>query len=113
MTDPEEVFGIHPAEAALMLMDLTPTEFEVVGLIAAGQEHEDVVKELGISHGFERVCVSRAMDRLGCDTYGFARIWYAAQFLYLYQDDEDEEAAETDEADPVSDSGFVGDQEAL
>jgi DNA-binding CsgD family transcriptional regulator len=90
MTDPEQVFGIHPAEAALMLLDLSPIEFEIVKRIAEGEmENEEIAKDLGITHGSERVLVSRAADRLGCDSHGFARIWYAAQFLYVYQEEEE------------------------
>lgn len=86
--NPEEIFGIHPAEAALMLMNLTPNGFRIAERIAAGDEYSTISKDLGLSELVIRQRLFEVRNELGvADNYAIARIWYAAQFLYLYQEE--------------------------
>lgn len=93
MTDPEELFGIHPAEAAYRLMLLSPQQFRIVELYAAGEPTKEIAKKLAMNYNLIRVRLGEIRPLLEVEeSYGIARIWYAAQFLYVYQEEESDES---------------------
>ncbi len=96
-----DVFGIHPAEAAYLLCKLSPLAFKVVEQIAKGEEgHAAIARILDVPFDSVRRRALDARRILKCPNYGFARIWYAAQFLHLYQQEESHERTEERSTDP-------------
>lgn len=81
--NPEEVFGIHPAQAALLLMKLAPLPFKIVEQMAYGKPSREIAAILGVPYNSVRRRSFDAQKTLGCPAYGFARIYFAAKFLHL------------------------------